>query len=149
MLRRFNRLVQRSQKGGSIRTIIAGSRHITEYQTLVDVMATLPWTPTVVISGCARGVDTLGERYAKEHKIPLEKFPANWVKYGRGAGPIRNQQMVDVAEALVALPVPGSRGTSSMIRIAGNAGLDTYVCVITQPEPGTFFVTTPRYTKRR
>src|SRR5688572_18904462 len=101
-----------------MRTIIAGSRYFTNYERLKRTMSTLPWKPTVVISGCAEGADTLGERWAAENDIPVERFPAKWHIYGAAAGPKRNTQMAQVAEALVAFPTYDSVGTRHMIRTA-------------------------------
>ena len=69
-----------------------------------------------VISGGARGADAAGETWAYANRIPVEVFPANWNEYGKKAGPIRNQQMADVADALIALWDGKSRGTRDMIK---------------------------------
>ena len=59
--------------------------------------------------------------------MPVEGFPAEWDKYGRSAGPIRNGQMAKAAEALIALLAPGSRGTKNMIEQATKKGLKVFV----------------------
>jgi hypothetical protein len=101
-----------------LRTIIAGPRFVTNYQILLDAVSEVQqhWTITTVISGTARGVDSLGERWAKENGIPLERYPADWERYGRTAGPIRNREMAEVAEALLAIWDGKSTGTGHMIR---------------------------------
>ena len=63
-----------------------------------------------VASGCAKGVDALGEQWATEREIPIKRFPTDWSSYGRAAGPKRNEQMAQYANALLAIPVPDSRG---------------------------------------
>lgn len=110
-----------------MKTIIAGSRGFSDYQALCDVMNHLDWKPTTVISGCARGVDILGEQWAIENNIPVERYPADWKKYGRSAGPIRNRQMAENAEALVAFLSQKSRGTRDMISQAQKHGLKIHV----------------------
>ena len=101
-----------------MRTIIAGSRSITDY-SLVELAVELSGIlPTVIISGGARGIDSLGERYAKEHNIPLEVYPADWARYGRAAGRRRNAVMAEKAEALIALWDGESPGTNNMIKLA-------------------------------
>jgi hypothetical protein len=84
-----------------------------------------------IISGHARGADSLGEQFAKEFKLNLKIFPANWEKYGRGAGPIRNEEMAKYAAEdqgiLIAFKFPDSRGTASMIQIAKQYNLETYI----------------------
>ena len=56
-----------------------------------------------IASGAAKGADKLGEQYAKERGFKLTKFPANCNKYGKTAGPKRNQQMAQYADALIAI----------------------------------------------
>lgn len=68
-----------------------------------------------IISGTARGVDKLGELYAKINNINLIEFPANWDRYNKSAGIIRNKKMGDYADALIALWDGKSRGTKHMI----------------------------------
>lgn len=72
----------------------------------------------IIISGCASGADALGERYATEHNLPIERYPADWERYGRGAGPRRNEQMAKVADGVLVFWDGKSRGTKSMIKCA-------------------------------
>jgi hypothetical protein len=110
-----------------MRTIIAGSRGCTDYYTLLIALGKCGWTPTVVISGTARGADQLGEQWAKEHNVPLELFPADWEKHGKAAGYLRNVKMAEHAEALLAIWDGTSKGTRHMIDIANKQGLRMYV----------------------
>ena len=55
----------------------------------------------VIISGCASGADAIGERYARKNGFRVEKYPANWGKYGKGAGPIRNMQMAEASDYVI------------------------------------------------
>ena len=71
-----------------------------------------------IVSGHCSGVDLMGERYAKENGLGLEIFPADWDKYGRAAGPIRNKQMVEVSDYVIAFWNQKSRGTKSLIAYA-------------------------------
>ncbi len=98
-----------------MKTIIAGSRTITNYDKVVEAVVTAPWEVTEVISGGARGVDELGEWYAEQHQLPLRIKPADWSRFGRSAGPIRNQEMAKIGEALIAVWDGESRGTAHMI----------------------------------
>lgn len=113
-----------------MRTIIAGSRDILDYQFLLNAIDECGWTPTTVISGAARGVDKLGEDWAHDHQVPCELYPANWSKYGKSAGPIRNIQMAENAEALIALWDGKSRGTKHMIDTAKSKNLKVFVKLI-------------------
>jgi hypothetical protein len=106
-----------------MRTIIAGSRTATSYNDLLTAIAAITWMPTEIISGSARGADVLGERWARENNIPLRLMPANWAKDGRRAGYLRNIEMAEHADALIALWNGKSPGTRHMIDIATRKGL--------------------------
>lgn len=110
-----------------MRTIIAGSRSITDISCVQLAMSQCSWTPSLVLSGTARGVDQLGEQWAKENNIKVARFPADWSSHGKGAGYIRNELMADNADALVALWDGESRGTKHMIKIARSKKL-RYFC---------------------
>lgn len=112
-----------------MKTIIGGSRTITDYETFKLSMLEVPWQITHIVSGGARGVDTLAERYAKEHSIPLTVLRADWATEGRAAGYKRNVRMAEEpgVEALAALWDGKSRGTYHMIDIAGRKNLKIHV----------------------
>ncbi len=77
---------------------------------------------TVLVHGGAPGLDTLADRWAKRRKVPAEVYPAEWRRWGRSAGPRRNQQMVDTApDVLIAFR--GGRGTDNMKSVARYAGV--------------------------
>lgn len=110
-----------------MKTIISGSRSITDYASLLLAISKCDIEITEILSGAANGVDRLGERYAKENGLPLQKFQANWNKHGKAAGPIRNEEMAKNADALLALWDGKSRGTQDMINRAGKYKLK--ICV--------------------
>lgn len=110
-----------------MKTIIAGSRSICKYSIVKKAIEKSRFEITTVISGGAIGVDTLGEDYGAELSIPIIKMPAEWDKYGRKAGHLRNEQMADIAEALIAIWDGVSRGTMHMINIAKKKGLKVFV----------------------
>jgi hypothetical protein len=110
-----------------MKTIIAGSREIANYELVKWAVEKSGLTITEVVSGCARGVDLLGERWADENGIPVKHFPANWAAAPRRAGHIRNQQMADYADALIAVWDGVSAGTDSMIQKATKRGLKVFV----------------------
>ena len=105
-----------------LKVIIAGGRDFTDTQYAADSLVKLvednklPDTFTV-ISGNARGADKVGEYLAKLWDLPLEIYPADWNQHGKSAGYIRNKQMADVADALVAFWNEKSKGTAHMINI--------------------------------
>jgi len=111
-----------------MKLIIAGSRDITDYNILLIALTKfdLHKKITQIISGTARGVDQLGELYAKNNDIPIKRMPADWNKYGRSAGYRRNEEMAKVGDACLAI-WNGSQGTYHMINLAKQYKLLTYV----------------------
>ena len=77
----------------------------------------------VVVSGTARGADSLGEKYARERGYAVERFPADWQQYGKTAGPVRNRLMADNADALISFWDGHSTGTQNMIMEAKKKGM--------------------------
>ncbi len=118
------------------KVIIAGSRSITDYEELKKAIIDSKLDISFVISGGANGVDKMGERYARENKDTITGlwiFKADWDKYGKKAGHIRNKQMAEHADALIALWDGTSPGTKDMIQIALKKRLYVYAKnVITQ-----------------
>jgi hypothetical protein len=126
-----------------MRVIIAGSRDITDYETVKRAVSESDFEVTEVVSGCARGVDKLGEKWAKEHGIPIKQFRAEWdnfdleivvVKtnkfgdqYNAAAGHCRNARMAKYAEALIAIWDGKSAGTKNMIDLARERGLKIFI----------------------
>lgn len=104
-----------------IKIIIAGGRDFNSYDMVCEGMEAilrdydLELNEIEIVSGGARGVDALGERYAKEHNLPLTLFPADWDAYGNTAGLIRNAEMAQYADMLLAFWDGKSRGTKHMI----------------------------------
>lgn len=110
-----------------MKTIIAGSRGVSDQETVNKAIESSGFPITEVVSGGCSGPDTLGENYARANNIPIKRFWPDWNKYGRAAGPIRNSQMASYAEALIAIWDGQSRGTKNMIEEAWNKGLKVFV----------------------
>ena len=124
--------------GGEHRVIIAGSRDMADYKAarkaIDEVFSEISGgAPVCVVSGHCRGADILGERYAREHGLELAVFPAEWNRFGRRAGFIRNTQMAEFASeegsegTLIAFWDGQSHGTKMMIGIAEKKGLSIHV----------------------
>ena len=113
--------------------IIAGSRKFHQYdvvETAVSDYLTqnkIDISDVEIVSGHADGIDDLGERFAKLHNCPIKIFPANWDKYGRAAGPIRNEQMAKYGDILIAFWDFRSKGTASMISLARKHNLQVHI----------------------
>jgi hypothetical protein len=75
------------------KVIVAGSRDIANYFTVCSAIMNSGFIVSEIVSGGARGVDRLGERYAKEFNRTVKQFPANWKEHGRQAGILRNLEM--------------------------------------------------------
>jgi hypothetical protein len=104
-----------------MRIIIAGSRTIeVDYDHMLDLL----WEVdlyfmgkvkfTEVVCGEAKGVDKSGRLFAEEHGLTVKSFPADWDKYGKGAGHIRNKQMADYSDALLLIWDGSSKGSANM-----------------------------------
>lgn len=113
-----------------MKTIIAGSRAGPKYSDLTEAIKSCGWSPSVIVSGTARGADQLGEAWAVNNGVPIERYAADWAKFGRAAGPIRNKIMAQNAEALIALWDGKSSGTKNMIELAKTYGLKVYVRIL-------------------
>lgn len=113
-----------------LKVIIAGSRTIEDYSLVCRAIEKSGFQVKEVVSGTARGVDRLGEKWAAFNKIPVKSFPADWDKHGKAAGPIRNRQMAEYADALVCLWDGKSKGSKHMIDIANELGLAVYIMEI-------------------
>ena len=72
----------------------------------------------IILSGCAKGADALGERYAAENDFKIENYPADWNKLGISAGPKRNEQMAKNCDCVICFWDGKSKGTRSMINYA-------------------------------
>ena len=126
-----------------MKVIVAGSRSIIDYNIVYKaIMEAKIEKITEIVSGTAKGVDQMGERWAKENNIPIKKFPANWKnleapgavikrgpygEYNVKAGFDRNKQMAEYAEALICIIQNNSSGSASMIKLAEEHGLQVFV----------------------
>lgn len=124
-----------------MKVIIAGSRGITDYKEVLRAIVDADFDITEVVSGGARGVDRLGEHYARLQKIPIKRFTPEWkceVGFNPRAGLDRNVEMAGYADALIAIWDDKSKGTKHMIEVARRAGLQVFVCHAPEPsDPGT------------
>lgn len=114
-----------------MKVIIAGSRTVTDYG-IVDMAVLIArrekgFDITEIVSGGAKGVDSLGELLARENQIPVKLFLAEWGKYGKRAGYLRNTQMANYADALIAVWDYRSPGTRHMIHQMEGKGKPVYI----------------------
>ena len=112
-----------------MKVIIAGGRYFDDYERLCSYCDYLLQNKDdiEIVSGCAKGADKLGERYASERGYPVKRFPADWGTHGNRAGYLRNEEMALYGDALIAFWDGNSKGTQHMIRIAENNMLETRI----------------------
>ena len=126
-----------------MKVIIAGSREIVDRSVLEDAINKSGFTITEVVSGEARGVDTLGSDWAEDNSVPVTSKPALWddltvencavktnswgKKYNSLAGFNRNKEMAEYADALIAIWDGNSPGTKDMLYQAKKIGIPIYL----------------------
>ena len=117
-----------------MRILVCGGRDFDDYnllsRTLHDVIQSAVKSPTeniyentVIIHGCAKGADTLVNRWAFTNAIPIEYFLPKWDEYGKTAGVIRNRTMLRKGKPDLVIAFPGGKRTANMIGIAREAGV--------------------------
>ncbi len=108
-----------------VRMAVVGSREFSDYIFLGNI---LKWyNISRIISGGAKGADSLARRYANEHGIPIDEFIPEWDTYGKSAGYKRNEKIIEAADEVIAFWNGSSKGTKHSINIANEAGKPVYV----------------------
>lgn len=124
-----------------MKVIVAGGRDFNSFSLLSSkldfFLKDLNKEDIEIVSGKAKGADTLGERYAKERGLKIKEFPADWNTFGKMAGPRRNTEMANYADCLVAFWDGESKGTDHMIWTANNLGLKVRVVRYKRIKPGS------------
>jgi len=103
-----------------MKVAVIGSRTFDNYEEVKRTLSAIDIT--ILVSGGAKGADTLGEQYAKENNIPTKIFLPDWEKHGKAAGFIRNTDIINEAELVVAFWDQNSSGTKDSIEKADKAG---------------------------
>lgn len=111
-----------------MRVIVCGGRDYADVECLFRHLDAFHKAQGVscVISGAARGADTLGEAWANARGVAVARFPANWELHGKSAGPIRNAQMLAEGRADAVYAFPGGAGTANMVAQAKAAGVPVW-----------------------
>lgn len=105
------------------RILVCGGRNYSNREKLDAVLNAIVLPHAVIISGGASGADDLAARWAIARGVQTQIFKADWNRHGRGAGSIRNQQMLDEGKPNLVIAFPGGRGTADMIARAKAAGV--------------------------
>lgn len=109
-----------------MRVLVCGGRDYGNRDRVFEVLSSLDPFPTFVIEGGADGADAWAWQWAKRN-LPADcrmQVNADWSRYGRGAGHIRNQQMLDEGKPDVVIAFPGGKGTADMVKRARFAGVE-------------------------
>lgn len=105
------------------RVVIAGCRDFTNYKIAKEYIDFClsnirQENEIIIVSGGARGADTLGEKYAKQNGFEIERYLADWDTYGKSAGARRNKKMAEVCDYVICFWDGKSKGTKIMIDYA-------------------------------
>ena len=126
-----------------LRILVCGDRNWDNFKMIYNTLAQFSGMSAsddesiIVIDGTCRGADALGNKAAKKLGFKTKRFAANWDKYYKAAGPIRNQQMLDEGKPNLVLAfhtnLANSKGTKDMLNRARKAGIPT--CIFPQKKP--------------
>jgi len=112
-----------------MRVLICGSRDFNDFAAIKRVIDSLN-DDDIVIHGAARGADSIAEFLAQKRGLKVLAFPAQWDKYGKAAGPIRNQQMIDEGKPDRAYAFytdkAKSKGTKNMVKLLKKARISAW-----------------------
>lgn len=115
----------------NIKLAIIGSRNFNSYELFKLTMKNLfpggGFNITTVVSGGAKGADSLGKRWATENNIPYVEYLPDWNQFGKAAGMIRNTDIVKAADVILAFWDGESRGTAGAINIARKHNKTTFI----------------------
>ena len=107
-----------------MKILVCGGRTYSDYQTVLNTLEEYVCSASLVIQGGAKGADELARRASKVLEIPCKEFKANWEKYGKSAGPIRNRQMLVEGKPDLVIAFKGGKGTNNMINLALSHGVE-------------------------
>jgi len=114
-----------------MRILVCGGRDYIDYKEFDSLMDSVYSNlgegydfECVIIQGGAKGADFLARGWANSLGFECIEFPADWKTYGKGAGHIRNQQMLDEGRPDVVVAFPGGKGTKDMVARARKAGIE-------------------------
>ena len=108
-----------------MRVLVCGGRNFADRALLNKVLdeAHMAGPITTLIHGVAKGADTLAAEWADLRHVPVEGHRADWKRYGKDAGPIRNARMLEQGKPRMVIAFPGGNGTADMVRQARKAGV--------------------------
>lgn len=105
--------------------LVCGGRGYNDYEAFCAAMAGLPFTPSLIVQGGARGADSLARAWALQHGAHYAEVPALWSSYGKAAGSKRNAAMLALAPGYC-LAMPGGAGTADMVRRCNESNITVW-----------------------
>jgi len=118
-------------------TGVYGEARVGEVLINLEAFAAVINSPLTIVHGaCPEGLDAIVDRWAVRRGYEPERYPAKWSQFGKPAGFIRNQEMVDAgADMCLGFPLPGGRGTQDCMNRAQLAGIPTFTVTWDRTEP--------------
>jgi len=109
-----------------MRVLVCGGRNYSDAERIAAVLGKLHDEAgiDILIEGGANGADRWASLWAKAHRVPTQRFEADWENRGSFAGPLRNAVMLEQGQPDVVIAFPGGRGTADMVRKARRAGVE-------------------------
>lgn len=104
------------------RVLVCGGRDFSDFRRLYEILD--GYAIAEMCHGAARGADFCAGGWAQERSVPCRAFPADWNRYGKAAGAIRNWQMLVEFKPDLVIAFSGGRGTANMVKLAQREGLD-------------------------
>lgn len=103
-----------------MKVLVCGGREFNNYDLLKEILDEVnhELNISVIIEGDSRGADKLSEIWAINNGIFVEKYPADWNKFGKAAGFIRNKQMLTNGKPDLVIAFKGGNGTNNMVEQA-------------------------------
>ncbi len=113
--------------------VVAGCRYFNDYEMaksfILECLGNECDEVSFIVGDC-RGADSLGKRFAIESGYNIETYPAEWSKYGRAAGPLRNKKMAEACDLVICFWDGISKGSASMIKYANKLGKSVKIKLI-------------------
>lgn len=106
-----------------MRILVCGGRDFSDSNLVSKVLNEYQSHNPTIIHGAAKGADSLANYWALDNADHIEAYPADWNKYGKRAGYIRNVQMLNEGKPDLVIAFPGGKGTQMMINLAEGAGI--------------------------
>ena len=109
-----------------MRILVCGGRDYRNKTILYSVLEDINSQHHIeaIIEGDAQGADRIAGWWAQKNGVKNEKYVAEWNKYGKSAGHIRNKRMIDEGKPTLVIAFPGGAGTKNMIEQAEKAGIE-------------------------